>query len=323
MGCTGSTRCQTGVTQIISLANCLNIEMDNLVFSSVEDLETNAGDERGNNVSEEDRANNNVPQKEAEVLKDSSSVNFDNLISIDCSDDDGGRKVVIESDSESFISDQPLSSYDDDEQEEATSSPLDSTDLRSRLNYLSHAKECSFICDLCPKTKKFKSAEDLFIHKTLNHSSFSCDVCLCDFKSEKCFKEHNEVVHSRFVCHQCSEEFSTAKARTSHEYRRHFFYLYRCEKCSMDFQSELDLTKHKCKYQNQKKKHVNCDECHLHFPTIRALNKHKKKSHSSVACEQCSKKFLKEVDLQQHRNSHKMLQDDDDFLTIKRRVIVN
>ena len=37
---------------------------------------------------------------------------------------------------------------------------------------------------------------------------------------------------------------------------------------------------------------ISCGDCPQNFHSLRALNKHRKKFHSSVVCDECSKQFL-------------------------------
>ena len=135
--------------------------------------------------------------------------------------------------------------------------PIECSSCKSTFTQLEeltkHAKLCSqFKCNLCLfKTSKFRSIEDLALHKKQFHPiymPFHCTCCYSSFASYNDLAEHCEKHHPKqFKCNYCA---SIAYFETSVELIKHvsFYHQFNCVLCSTSFGNIQDLCQHKLNF---------------------------------------------------------------------------
>jgi hypothetical protein len=174
-----------------------------------------------------------------------------------------------------------------------------------------HAKLCSqFKCNLCP-TLKFRSIEDLALHKKQLHPMlmpFHCTYCSSSFaKSEELF-EHVSDLHknSTFKCSLCpTKSFKSSKALDQHNKAKHSFHSFKCDLCPSQFVDLVLLTQHKLT-QHKAKNHpvyFGCNYCVNCFSSLVDLNNHVKSDHRFI-CDICSSFFMNMDLLTQHKEKN-------------------
>jgi len=70
-------------------------------------------------------------------------------------------------------------------------------------------------------------------------SSFECEQCVREFRSEEALDQHTRAVHPTYECEQCDREFRSEEALDQHT--RVVYPMYECEQCDREFRSEDDL----------------------------------------------------------------------------------
>lgn len=160
-------------------------------------------------------------------------------------------------------------------------------------------EESRYSCDICSQT--FGNEQNLFRHIAMHTDIFKCVGC------EKCFSRKDSLIrhvtkccpekagdYGVFSCKKCSKTFGTKLGLENHEFNCD---MHLCEVCLQVFDSEKNLTLHKCKpppaNSDPKSKCVkfSCTDCSKSFKNLHYLLQHKKVHCSSYECKICLKKL--------------------------------
>ena len=160
-------------------------------------------------------------------------------------------------------------------------------------------EESRYSCDICAQT--FGNEQNLFRHIAMHTDIFKCEGC------EKCFSRKDSLIrhvtkccpekagdYGVFSCKKCSKTFGTKLGLENHEFNCD---MHLCEVCLQVYDSEKNLTLHKCKpppeNSDPKSKCVkfSCTDCSKSFKNLHYLLQHKKVHCSSYECKICLKKL--------------------------------
>jgi hypothetical protein len=106
---------------------------------------------------------------------------------------------------------------------------------------------------------------------------FMCTDCGKLFKRKFTLTRHGEVVQN---CTYCDQKFCTNRLLQKHYTLKHLTIV--CKDCKETFARKISLEEHLRNRQT-----VSCDQCSQSFCYQLRLLGHKKKTHTSITCEEC------------------------------------
>ncbi len=173
-------------------------------------------------------------------------------------------------------------------------------------------------CDICSKSKGFKSLETLIWHKSDRHQTIpKCAECDLKFESKADLKKHIFQSHrskTSVSCEFCDMTFQKEINLNVNLDKCHTTNVkgdkpYSCRFCVLnktEFESRESMLNHVLK-EHDLKKPYSCPECPATFLGKRALHYHVRKCHTGenlIDCDMCDKKFVNKVSLKIHRRIH-------------------
>ena len=204
------------------------------------------------------------------------------------------------------------------------------TKTRKLHEKLFHGKDKNRIqCEMCAKSFASKSALDY--HKMQTHAlqvtKYSCEICARKFKSETSLKRHIMEYHESQdwnKCELCSSKFKRKDMLTRHMREvynetnvNHHYSLnsdlpinlvnpYNCKLCGKRFKRKEHIRRHEKIMNCQKKKTIECHQCHKTFSDQKTLKQHIALVHvatSTYKCGKCDFNFVRKGDLLRHEEN--------------------
>lgn len=182
-----------------------------------------------------------------------------------------------------------------------------------RMNYhqKAHSKHNSkrFYCDECPAS--YQSNYNLTQHKRSHtgEKPYACAECGEKYNTQWNLREHTLRVHCQeknYICDICQSAFSTRRLLYCHRKKTHNAVRHPCSECRKSFACSSDLRTH-FRIHTGEKPYV-CDICSASFAARQNYNSHWKKHLGDAIeyskCEYCYKKFLNNIDRDNHMRSH-------------------
>src|SRR6218665_481426 len=182
---------------------------------------------------------------------------------------------------------------------------------KPQLHVKPHTDERPFICHVCQKGFRYKSAFELHFATHSGIKPFQCDLCSKLFPGKCNLKQHMNKRHMkqhtmtlsdkrRFKCGICNKLF-TCKASVIEHNRIHMGEKpYKCEICSKQFTYKSTLTAHIRTHTGDKP--YSCTLCKMSFTQSQHLGTHMR-THTGerpFVCEICSKSYKNKIDLRYH-----------------------
>jgi KRAB domain-containing zinc finger protein len=189
-----------------------------------------------------------------------------------------------------------------------------------------------FECDFC--SKSFYEKQNLKSHMMTRHvikeKLIKCNQCKYSGKSEHDLKRHMTVHNKSFKCTKCDEVFSLKRSLAHHLKNHELPKEFVCH-CNKTFKSSSALKNHKIRSHKEKpagERAFKCKTCDYAGTTAALLKCHEATHVKKFKCNNCSKMYAFEKDLQKHL-SHKptsqfsCFRDKDFACKICRKVFLN
>lgn len=163
-------------------------------------------------------------------------------------------------------------------------------------------------CEICKKSYLYELEFKAHVQAHLERQKvYKCRVCLKPFHEKSELQRHAKIHQDKkeFSCQFCGKEFHYTFNLKKHLRTHTGEKPYTCVLCELKFTHKNSLNRHMSVHTDDNK--VECCVCDKVCPDRWTLQKHLA-SHQILHCPQCEQYFTNSRELQQHRKSHKVME---------------